>query len=241
MKILINFAAQRYFAAQKRNTNSGYKFGGFDKVIEYGKNDIDSEFKKKYKKILSHDKGAGYWLWKPYIIKKTLEESECGDFVFYSDAGAEFISSINPLVEICKKDKKNITLFHLEPLYGAMESHSCKRDIFVIMQADTPKYTDTLPLLASFQLYQNNSFTKDFIKENLKYCCYKELILDTPNVYGFDNYPGFKYCRHDQSILSVLSKKWNIVPHRDPSQYGNPYMKPEDGYEQIINHTRKND
>ena len=35
--------------------------------------------------IENNKKGYGYWLWKPYIIKKTLEKMKKGDILLYLD------------------------------------------------------------------------------------------------------------------------------------------------------------
>ncbi len=50
------------------------------------------------------------------------------------------------------------------------------------------------------------------------------ILTDIPNVCGFDNLPGFRDHRHDQSVLSLLASSRGIIPHRDPSQFGDPYI-----------------
>ena len=39
----------------------------------------------------------------------------------------------------------------------------------------------------------------------------KRIITDDPNEPGVENYPDFKEHRHDQSILSLLVKKFGLV------------------------------
>lgn len=34
-----------------------------------------------------HFQGAGYWVWKPFIILKELEHLQDGDYLLYTDAG----------------------------------------------------------------------------------------------------------------------------------------------------------
>ena len=46
------------------------------------------------------------------------------------------------------------------------------------------------------------------------------IITDEPNEYGKDNYESFCENRHDQSVLSVLAKKYGIIAYRDPSNWG---------------------
>ena len=41
--------------------------------------DIDPEFYAKNKFILNQPRGAGYWLWKHYIIKDALSRVNDGD------------------------------------------------------------------------------------------------------------------------------------------------------------------
>ena len=69
--ILINYADRGFFKAQKLNSESGLEHG-FDRVINYCRKDIDSDFLNKNEYILNKVRGAGYWLWKPYIILNVL-------------------------------------------------------------------------------------------------------------------------------------------------------------------------
>jgi hypothetical protein len=59
---------------------------------------------------------------------------------------------------------------------------------------------------------------------------------------GKPNYKEFKDHRHDQSIFSVLTKKYNLLAYRDPSQWGNKDIKTYKStsfYPQIIVSTRQ--
>ena len=59
MKVLFNYAHNKFFKSQKLNSETGLGVGGFDKVYEYNKKDIDSTFYENYKHILDHPRGAG--------------------------------------------------------------------------------------------------------------------------------------------------------------------------------------
>ncbi len=63
---------------------------------------------------------------------------------------------------------------------------------------------------------------------------------------GLPNYEGFIDNRHDQTVLSLLAKKWGIIPFRDPSQWGNDYNYANDiivrsSYPQIFDSHRCGD
>lgn len=57
-------------------------------MIEYGPADIERKFKEKNASIWNAKRGAGYWIWKPYIIDKTLNQLKQNDYLLYMDAGA---------------------------------------------------------------------------------------------------------------------------------------------------------
>ena len=43
--------------------------------------------------ILANKRGYGYWLWKPYLIMKTLEQMNDNDILVYADCGCEIESN----------------------------------------------------------------------------------------------------------------------------------------------------
>ena len=217
MKILINYADKYFFKSQKENSETGLKFG-FDKVISYNRSNIDTVFLDKNSDVLNRERGAGYWLWKPYFILKTLDESNDGDFVFYSDSASYFIDSIEPLIEICKKDIRGITLFRYPHI---VLSAYCKRDAFIYSDCDTEEYHNGKVWISGFQLYRKCKESVDFVRDVLKYSCDPRIITDDPCVCGLPNFADFRENRHDQSVLSLMAIKHKISPYKGP-QYETP-------------------
>ena len=64
----------KFYAAQQRNAETAVTVGGFDEVICYGPRDIDRQFRVRNRSLLRSRIGAGYWLWKPYFIKRALDQ-----------------------------------------------------------------------------------------------------------------------------------------------------------------------
>ena len=65
-----------------------------DECHAYDANVMDDTFKQKNAHILNQGRGAGYWLWKPYIIYKWLTDDSMEDdnsYLIYSDAGMVYI------------------------------------------------------------------------------------------------------------------------------------------------------
>ena len=63
---------------------------GFSHFINYRKSQLSQDFKENNKEILSLKKGAGYWLWKPWVILNTLENIPENAIVIYADTGFVF-------------------------------------------------------------------------------------------------------------------------------------------------------
>ena len=234
---MINFANSAFRESQRRNRKTGIEVGRFDKVVSYGPRNIDRIFYRKNKEILSQDCGAGYWLWKPYLVVKSLSHLDDGDFLFYCDSGSYFIEPIQPLIDICQETRQDVIPFELQ----LVEKDWTKRDAFILMACDTPEYTDSRQRLASFSLWKKSAFSVDFANQLLFYAQDVRILTNLENQMGYPNYPGFREHRHDQSVFSLLTKKHHLRAYRDPSQWGNEesHEYPDSKYGQLICSTRE--
>lgn len=212
--VAINYSDERFGNAQKLNTKTALIYGA-DQVIQYNRNDIDKEFYQKNKEILIEKRGGGYWLWKPYIVKKTLEQLNGGEYLIYSDSGACYINNIELLINCMENEKTDIMIFSLNN--KMKERNWSKRDAFILMDCDYEEYYNTPHRLAGFLVIKKTYLADEFISEWLKYAQDPRIITDRENCMGKENYHGFKENRHDQTILSLLSKKYGLKAFRDPS------------------------
>jgi hypothetical protein len=185
--------------------------------------------------ILDRERGAGYWLWKPFIILDALNRMDEGDVLLYADAGIEVVADLSCLTKHCR-DAGGLMLFagHYEDI-GALGPNSCgrwtKRDCFVLMGCDERRYYDAQMADASFLVLGKTEHARRFVSEWLAYCMHSAIVTDQPNVCGLPNLPGFIDHRHDQSVLSLLAARERIAYFRHPSQYGNhlktrPFRQP---------------
>jgi hypothetical protein len=211
----INYANEKYRNAQMLNTKTAYMHGA-DKVIEYSPKDIDAQFYDFNREIFSCERGDGYWIWKPYLIKRTLERVNDEDYLIYSDSGAYYINDIKLLIQCMEKEKTDIMVFSLSEKH--LEKMWSKRDAFILMGCDSEEYANTSQRLAGFLLLKKSKLAHAFVTEWLAFAQDIRIISDQPNCMGKENYSGFKENRHDQTILSLLSKKYHLNSFRDPSQ-----------------------
>lgn len=216
MILAINYADLKYRKTQRFNSATAMHKGKVDKVISYSPKDMEPEFIEKNRKILGQGRGNGYWLWKPYFIQRALEELNENDYLIYLDSGAFYINDVKYLIDQMEKDNQYIMVFEVP----FKERWYTKRDVFVYMNCDKPEYTDTNQRMATMILMKKSDMAVRFVDEWLYLCQQEDIITDAPNHLGRNNYSGFVDNRHDQSVFSVLSKKYGIKAYRDPSQYG---------------------
>lgn len=211
MIIAINYSDENFRDAQKLNTKTAYTKGRVDKVIEYSPKDIDSEFYKKYEDILNCNRGGGYWLWKPYIILKTMNSMDNGDYLFYCDSGAAYINKVEYLIDSLEKSNQDIMPFEL-PL---IEKQWTKTKTFELMGCNKSIFKENNQILATYILIKVSENSRKFIEQYLKFCTNKDCLIDSNETekYLIEH-------RHDQSIFSLLCKKAQLDTFRDPSQYG---------------------
>lgn len=216
-KVLINFADKGYENAKKSQKESALTKGNIDKVIEYSLQDMDQEFKDTNTEVLSSTRGAGYWLWKPYFILKTLNTLNDGDVLIYCDTAMQFVSPIDTYINAMSS---SIMLFQHNVEY--IEKQFTKGNIFKELDAFDPVITDSIQLDASHSLWKKDAKSIAFVTEWLNLCRNKQLVSDDPSI--TPNLPGFAENRHDQSLLSVLAKKkkeqYNIQIEKSATDYG---------------------
>lgn len=235
MKILINYANPHFYYIRKCSNITAMEVGEIDKIISYSPEDINKDFSRRYKRILKAYRGSGYWLWKPYFIKKTLEQIEAEDVLVYADAATFFVHSIDPLIDVLNETKQGALIFG--NLF--IEKEWTKRDAFILMDCDAPQYANTNQAVGGFSLWRKTAFSMQIVDEWLNYAQDERIITDIPNRCGKPNYPNFKQHRHDQSIISLLAKKHQLAIHRCPSWRTTTHPRyPHSRYPKIVDFTR---
>ena len=231
--ILICYSDRFFSNAKQKLIDTARTHGEVDKVRSFGPWNIDKKFYKQHKDILKYHRGSGYWLWKPYFIQKTLRTMNDNEYLLYMDAGSYFIGSVRPLIDLFSNNKP-IICFELPYI----EKNYTKRDCFIALNCDDPIYTETKQRIGGFHLWKKCDSSLRFVNEWLNFAVQGQLITDSPS--KMPNYPGFIEHRHDQSIFSLLSKKYDLDIFRDISQLGNnqKHIYNNSPYNQIVELTR---
>ena len=206
--IAISYSDSKFKRQLEINKISALEVGKVDEYYSYMPDDIDENFKNKNYDILSRKRGNGYWLWKPYFILKTLKDKlNDGDYLIYSDAGIYYTNKTSYVINILKENNIDIWLYQL----NYKEKMYTKRDAFILMEADNSSFSETLQYMGGIQIYRKSKLSEQFAEKLLFYSQDKRIITDEPNSKGYQNYDGFIENRHDQTVVSLLYKKYGIL------------------------------
>ena len=179
----------------------------FDDIIVYTEKDLDEQFWNRHKDFITHNKrGYGYWVWKPYIVNRTLKSLRPNDILMYLDIGCV----IN--VSGKKSFERYIRLIDEFPLgcvcfyNGYIEKDWDKGDAI-----DFFNVRGNRDILESQQIMSGIFFLRNWEKNQELIQRWEDidsnhyhLIDDSPSV--SPNLEGFVENRHDQTILSLLIK-----------------------------------
>lgn len=191
-----------------------------DEMFLCSERDLEDDFIDSNKNIFCQKRGFGYWLWKPYLISRALDQIEFGDYLIYCDSASIITNPIDILFDLCGENN-DILLF--ENMNGSLDKpwinkHWTKADCFNLMDCAESKYYDGLQVDAAFQVYRKTEKTVEFVKQYLGFCQNENILTDSSNITG-PNLEGFVDHRHDQSVLSLLAIKNNVRLESCPSQW----------------------
>lgn len=83
-KIFITYADQKFELSKKQLLKEAKSLGLFDAVIGYSPDDLPPFIQAS--PLMAYSRGGGYWVWKPWIIWKTMQDFPDA-IVVYVDAG----------------------------------------------------------------------------------------------------------------------------------------------------------
>lgn len=204
-------ADDNYIPSARFHLKTAIEKGKVDKTILYHLKDIDEEFKRNNLQILNSGEGRrkGFYLWKPYFVNKAINSIESGDFLIYLDsAGFYYRHSVKEIIDYMIFN--NIDMIGTRR-FNYLEKHWTRRDTFVYMGCDTPEYTEQRQAMGGCFVLKKTPRTESIIQEWLAFAQQYQIIAEAPNTCGLDNYEGFVEHRHDQSIFSILQKKYNVL------------------------------
>ena len=237
-KILIFYGTEEFRGSLDRLKKEASNLNVFDKTIIYTPRDLPMHIKAN--SLMNYKKGGGYWIWKPYIIWKTLQDYP-NTIVVYIDAGCSISKSEEWYQYFKFIEKHDTILFQYRNSfdYGWNKMWpSATTKIGNWTKLNTQKYFDQLikdenwhsfdKIMGGIIICKNPK--NEFISQWLNITLFKsELIVDPIGNEIGNQKEDFIEHRHDQSIITPLayyfSKRVNnikILLETSESKIGNP-------------------
>jgi len=188
-------------------------------------------FYNKHKEIFEYKKGGGYWIWKVQLILQSLRDLDDGDILIYSDSGSSLNLSgekrFQEYIEMLKYSEFSMIRFRIDYL----EKYWTTKEIldYFNISSDS-QIANSNQYLAGHLIMKKNKSLLDQLNSFQELLEYDKMLIT--DLYDKNQIKGFIENRHDQSILSVISKKYGCIEldnevwfKENPSnQYSYPFL-----------------
>ena len=213
----LTFANTSYMKTD-RIIKQAKSFNMFDYTLSLSELDIPQFINKHQDFIKKHKYGYGFWIWKPKIILKTLENMNVNDILVYCDAG--FYLNNKGLDRFkyylsMLENKESICVFNASDTYKAQ--HFVKNDAIMSYWPEFNNEWNTC-CYAGIMIIKKNQKTLELIKDWLTLCeNYKYLDKTRSIKYKDPQYYKGNDC--DNGLFNLcLSKHKNIVHKITPDE-----------------------
>jgi len=211
-KYLISYGCERFTLQRELFKALAVSSEFFDEVNVFTPEDFDIEFASKMRNTLTLTKGGGFWLWKPYFIKKMLDNIEEGDVLVYCGANCVINSwgkaRFDGYVERLIASETGSLAFELP----YKESEYTKMEVFEHFNT-SEEQRNSKQLMATILMLKKCPHTTMMVdKWYDTACAHPSLFTDELRILPQDS--DFIAHRYDQSIFSVIRKMYGaeIIP-----------------------------
>lgn len=214
-KVFLTFGGptQNYHNALHRICNEANNMNFFSHICGHTEQTLkeDISFWSKHQSFIENNpRGYGYWLWKPYLIKKHLEQLDDDDIIIYADAGCELnpngLQRLNEYIEMLDNDTTNSGILKFQ-LVGHRIYEWTKKKVLEYFNSNENEKNNYMNLPGILFIKKNQN-SVNFINDWYEISCNYELINDELSA---DENPLFKLPRHDQCIYTLLGNRYNYI------------------------------
>tara|TARA_B100001094_G_scaffold332433_1_gene404446 strand:+ start:2369 stop:3085 length:717 start_codon:yes stop_codon:yes gene_type:complete len=207
---LITYSDHIFYKAKIRLNKEAISTNWFDTITLYGPEDLDDNFKNKFKNILNQKRGGGYWIWKSYIIKKKLEEMNDNDILIYLDAGCTIntngIKRFNEYIELLNNSDKGIISFQMNHIEKKYTTKEIFKYFNISLDSDI---ANNGQFLGGIRIMKKNNNLINLINKEYD-TLYQNSLLFT-DYYNNNQESDFIDNRHEQSIFSIIRKIYGSI------------------------------
>lgn len=220
---LLTFADESHEASSRRVIKQARGFP-FKTVRAKSEKNLSADFRELLADYLTAgSKGYGFMLWKPEVILNTMEALPEGDTLLYVDAGCHLqrsgLGRFHDYLLLLEMSSYGILGFQHRPnLSNRFDTKETPDDITDAPYTKTEvlqelgsevisHQTDTPGLQSGVIFFKNTEPQRNFVRR------WRNIGTEFPFLFSdkFDpliQLPGFIAPRHDQTVFSLLAKKW---------------------------------
>lgn len=209
----ISYGDEKFKNSRERICKETENTGWFSSITCYTNNDYDLDFYNQNKEILDNKIGGGFWIWKPYFIKKHLDKINDYDYLVYLDSGCTInkngYNRFKDYLNIVKNHNTGIIGFQYNNLYFQEKKWNIQELFDYFNVKDNIDIINSFQILGGVQIICKKPKSIEIV--NKWYNVIKDnILLFTDNYNKKQTDPYFKDHRHDQSIQSVIKKLYNV-------------------------------
>lgn len=208
-----------YHSAIARICCEARAFGEFASIEGYTEAALKSDaafWNKNGAFIESNRRGYGYWIWKPYLIMRRLQEMRDGDILVYADAGCSINSGgkarFGNYIDMLNTTESGVLAFQLEH----KERAYTKRRVYDFFDM-SPEDDESLQNCPGIILLKKTANSANLVARWYEITQEHDLINDDVSS---NEHPEFTEHRHDQSIWSMLLNTYPHIELRDETWFG---------------------
>jgi hypothetical protein len=209
--------SEEYHNHVVRICNQAIGLNFFTHILGFTEIDLfrDEDFWSKHGEFIkTRSRGYGYWLWKPYLINLVLEKLNENDILVYLDAGCKINPEGKPrlLEYIAMLNNSDYGVVSFQTPWW-LEKYWTKKLLLDYMNMNNNEALNTGQCLGGIQVMKKNTHSLKITRKWYRIASIYELIDDS-NISKNEN-EGFQEHRHDQSIYSLLVKKYGSIKVQD--------------------------
>jgi len=209
----LTYGDNTFSNSKKRLKIEAENFGVFDTISIYNREDISMDFIEKTSPYINMDRGGGYWLWKCFFVKKTFDQINYGDYCVYIDAGCSInIRGKERFFEYLKMIDNEIGVLSFQLEHSEYKWTSEKVFDFLEIEKDS-EIRKSEQLVGGILILKKCEYSMNLINK------WYDIAINNPDlfsdIYNNNNNEYFIEHRHDQSIFSILRKKYGSVILKD--------------------------
>lgn len=201
---LRSFGSHDWWAQAAREQCDAARWRALDSCKAYSLDDLSPEWRQQHG-VNNSLRGAGWWRWKPYYLLHELRKLKQGDVVVHADYDLVLAKQPGALWCIGQNAPSGVAAFHMPCLTDRAWT---KREVVAALGA-SDAMLDTTQIYAGLLILRRTPFTERFLEEWLELTLRDDLATDTlaPGVVQDTRFVAH---RHDQSLLSLLTKRHRL-------------------------------